>query len=172
MMNARFAGTAEDTQALDTFVKLLRATGSVKARIDAHQTAGDLSDSQFGVLEMLLHLGPLNQTAIGAKLLISKSNVVAVIDKLEKRGLVRRQRSTKDRRCVFVGLTDQGRELIQALFPVHVAAIVEEMSFLTNAEQEELGRLCRKLGLGERTREKHRATRFIDRVVRLWTVKR
>jgi MarR family 2-MHQ and catechol resistance regulon transcriptional repressor len=114
----------------------------------------------------------LNQTAIGAKLLISKSNVVAVIDKLENRGLVRRKRSTKDRRCVFVELTDQGRELIQALFPVHVAAIVEEMSFLTNAEQEELGRLCRKLGLGERRREKPKATRFIDRVLRLWTVKR
>jgi MarR family 2-MHQ and catechol resistance regulon transcriptional repressor len=148
-MSRHYSGTTKEVRALNTYTKLLRATGSVKARIDAHQTAGDMSDSQFGTLEMLFHLGPLHQKAIGQKLLISKSNVVAVIDKLEKQGLVKRQRSTDDRRCVFVHLTEKGRDLIQELFPVHVAAIVEEMSCLTAAEQEKLGRLCRKLGLKE-----------------------
>jgi MarR family 2-MHQ and catechol resistance regulon transcriptional repressor len=148
-MSRHYSGTPEKVQALDTYTKLLRATGSVKARIDAHQTVGDLSDSQFGALEMLFHLGPLQQKAIGQKLLVSKSNVVAVIDKLEAQGLVERQRSTEDRRCIFVHLTDKGRDLIQELFPDHAAAIVEEMSCLTAAEQEELGRLCRKLGLKE-----------------------
>lgn len=146
-MSKHYSGTTEKVQALDTYTKLLRATGSVKARIDAHQTAGDLSDSQFGALEMLFHLGPLQQKAIGQKLLVSKSNVVAVIDKLEEQGLVERQRSTEDRRCIFVHLTDKGRDLIQELFPDHAAAIVEEMGCLTAGEQEELGRLCRKLGL-------------------------
>lgn len=81
--------------------------------------------------------------------MVSKSNVVAVIDKLEVQGLVERQRSTEDRRCVFVHLTYKGRDLIQELFPDHAAAIVEEMGCLTSAEQKELGRLCRKLGLKE-----------------------
>jgi MarR family 2-MHQ and catechol resistance regulon transcriptional repressor len=148
-MSKGYADTPEQVQALDTFTKLLRATGSVKARIDAHQTAGDLSDSQFGTLEMLFHLGPLQQKAIGQKLLVSKSNVVAVIDKLEALGLVERQRDTEDRRCVFVHLTGKGRDLIQELFPDHAAAIVEEMGCLTAPEQKELGRLCRKLGLQE-----------------------
>jgi MarR family 2-MHQ and catechol resistance regulon transcriptional repressor len=148
-MSRHFSGTPEKVQALDTYTKLLRATGSVKARIDAHQTAGDLSDSQFGALEMLFHLGPLQQKAIGQKLLVSKSNVVAVIDKLEAQGLVERQRSIEDRRCIFVHLTDKGRDLIQELFPAHAAAIVEELGCLTAPEQEELGRLCRKLGLKE-----------------------
>jgi MarR family 2-MHQ and catechol resistance regulon transcriptional repressor len=101
-MSGHYSGTTKEVRALNTYTKLLRATGSVKARIDAHQTAGDMSDSQFGTLEMLSHLGPLHQKAIGQKLLISKSNVVAVIDKLEKQGLVKRQRSTEDRRCVFL----------------------------------------------------------------------
>ena len=146
-MGTRYAGTRQEIRALDTYVKLLRATGSAKARVDGHHTAGDLSDSQFGTLEMLFHLGPLLQKDIGDKLLVSKSNVVAVVDKLENRGLVQRQRSGEDRRCVFVHLTDNGRELIQGLLPIHVAAIVEEMNCLTAAEQEQLGRLCRKLGL-------------------------
>jgi MarR family 2-MHQ and catechol resistance regulon transcriptional repressor len=121
---------------------------------------------------MLLHLGPLNQTALGEKLLISKSNVVAVIDKLEQRGLVRRQRGTQDRRFVFVELTETGRALIQSLFPGHVRAIVEEMSVLTPKEQEELGRLCRKLGLAKRLAEHQERARFFNRVGRLWRTKR
>ena len=149
-LGTHYAGTPEEKQALDAYIKLLRATDSVKARIDCHQTAGDVKGSQFGTLEMLFHLGPLNQNAIGKKLLISRSNVVAVIDKLEKRSLVRRERSREDRRCIFVHLTERGRELIQALLPAHVAAITEEMSCLTITEQAELARLCRKLGLNEK----------------------
>ncbi len=147
-MGTHYVGTSEEIRALDTFIKLLRATDALKTRIDYHQTAGDVKGTQFGTLEMLFHLGPLNQNAIGKKLIISKSNVVAVIDKLEKRTLVKRKRSHEDRRCIFVHLTDRGRELIQALLPDHVAAITKEMRCLTNDEQEELGRLCRKLGLG------------------------
>jgi len=146
-MGTHYKGTAAEVRALDTYIKLLRAVDSLKARIDSHQTAGDVTDSQFGTLEMLYHLGPLIQKTIGKKLIISKSNVVAVVDELEKRGLVKRQRSREDRRCVFVHLTENGRTLIQKLLPDHAAAITEEMSCLTAAEQKELGRLCRKLGL-------------------------
>ena len=146
-MGTHYTGTAEEVRALDTFIKFVRAFDSLKARIDTHQTAGDVKGSQFGALEMLYHLGPQNQNTIGKKLIISKSNVVAVIDKLEKRGLVKRERSLEDRRCIFVHLTDSGQQLIQKLLPAHAAAITQEMSCLTAAEQEELGRLCKKLGL-------------------------
>ena len=106
-MGTHYKGTAKEILALDTYIKFMRAVDSVKKRIDSHQTAGNLRGSQFGTLEMLFHLGPLHQKEIGAKLLISKSNVVAVIDKLEKRGLVKRQRSAKDRRCIFIHLTPE-----------------------------------------------------------------
>lgn len=145
-MSTHYAGKSVEIRALDTFIKLYRAADSLKARIDAYQSTGDLTGTQFGVLDMLLHLGPLNQKMIGKKLLISKSNVVAVLDKLEKRGLVKRNRSAEDRRCIFVHLTENGESLVQALLPAHVAAIVAEMSCLEPVEQEELGRLCRKLG--------------------------
>ena len=146
-MSTKYNGTPEENRALDAFIKFYRAASSLKTRIDRHQPNGTLSESQFGTLEMLLHLGPLNQKAIGEKLLISKSNVVSIIDKLEQRGLVRRQRCQDDRRNIYVHLTDSGRETIQEIMPIHVAAIVEEMGCLTAVEQEELGRLCRKLGL-------------------------
>ena len=150
-MSKYYQGSAEEILALNTYTKLLRATASVKTRIDCHQSVGHLSDSQFGTLDMLLHLGPLHQNAIGQKLLISKSNVVAIIDKLEEQGLVRRERSREDRRRILIHLTEEGRKLVLDLFPGHAAAITEELSCLSPAEQQELGRLCRKLGLNIRS---------------------
>ena len=72
-----------------------------------------------------------------------------VIDNLERGGLVRRERQGSDRRCAMVSLTPEGEDLISRIVPGHVAAIVEEMSALTVDEQEELVRLCGKLGGGQ-----------------------
>lgn len=148
-MGTNYQGTVEETLALDTYIKYVRSYDTMKRRIDGQNTIGDLSGSQFGTLEMLHHLGPLTQKDIGQKLLVSKSNVVTVIDKLESRGFVERQRSLEDRRCVFIHLTEDGREKIEEVLPVHVAAITEEMNRLSPQEQKDLGRLCRKLGRGE-----------------------
>ena len=144
---SHYQGTVEEQLALSTYVKFVRAIEAVKSRIDQQDTVGDLKGAQFGTLEMIYHLGAINQKEIGTKLLMSKSNMVTVIDKLEKRQFVRRQRSEEDRRCVFVHLTPQGRKKIEELLPIHVAAITAEMNRLTADEQKEFGRMCRKLGL-------------------------
>lgn len=148
-MGTHYEGTAAEIQALDTYIKLLRAIASTGARIEAYDTHSDLTNTQFGVLEALFHLGPLHQSDVGKKLLTSKSNVTAVLDQLENRGLVQRERSTADRRYIMVNLTAQGAALIADLLPGHVTAITTELSCLTQAEQRELARLCKKLGLGE-----------------------
>jgi MarR family 2-MHQ and catechol resistance regulon transcriptional repressor len=144
-----YAGAATEVLALDTFIKLTRAVESFGARLARRRTTGDLTPSQFGVLESLYHLGPLRQGEVGAKLLRSGGDITLVVDNLEKHGLVRRERGTEDRRVVVVSLTEAGRARIEQVLPVHVAAIVEEMGALTAEEQETLGRLCRKLGKRE-----------------------
>ena len=93
-----------------------------------------------------MHLGPLSQRDLAQKLLKSGGNITMVIDNLEKRQLVKRDRQTEDRRFITVCLTEKGRHLITEVFPRHVAAVTEEMSILTDSEQEELSRLCRRLG--------------------------
>ena len=72
-----------------------------------------------------------------------------IVDNLEKRGLVRCERGKVHCRFVTVHLTPVGHELIQHTFPGHVVAIVDEVSVLSADEQEQLGALCRKLGLRE-----------------------
>jgi len=146
-VGAHYRGTAEEVRALNAFIKLARAAESTGARLSGLLTESGLTESQFGVLEALHHLGPLHPRQLGEKLLRSSGNITLVLDNLEKHGLVRREREVDDRRYVTVHLTPQGRELIRKVFPRHVADVVRVFSALTPAEQEELGRLCRKLGL-------------------------
>lgn len=148
-MPTRYEGTPEDVLALDTFIKLSRASESVDTRVMRPCSLEDLTITQFAVMEALLHLGALTQTELGSKLLKSGGNITLVIDNLEKHGYVERRRCDSDRRLSYVNLTPAGQEKIERIFPRQVAAIREEMSVLTREEQRELGRLLRKLGLGK-----------------------
>jgi MarR family 2-MHQ and catechol resistance regulon transcriptional repressor len=87
---------------------------------------------------------------LGEKLLRSGGNITLVIDNLEKHGLVRRERQTEDRRTIVIHLTPKGMRLIKRVFPGHARMILKEMSQLKPKEQEDLRRLCRKLGTGGR----------------------
>lgn len=146
-MGSHYPGTECEVRALNAFIKLLRAAESLNARISHKVAAHHLTLSQFGVLEILCHLGPLPQCKLGEKLLKSSGNITMVVDNLEKLGLVERRRDSDDRRVVTVHLTADGRGLIERIFPEHVAVIVEEMGVLEGWEQEQLGKLCRKVGL-------------------------
>jgi MarR family transcriptional regulator, 2-MHQ and catechol-resistance regulon repressor len=147
-MANKYFGTKTELRSLSTFVKLMRAAEAVSCRVTRHLADSGLTISQFAVLEALHHLGPLCQRDIGKKILKSSGNITVVIDNLEKRGLVARVRGTDDRRFLTVRLTSDGERLIAGVFPPHAEAIVREMGVLTEDEQVELGRMCKKLGLG------------------------
>ncbi len=148
-MSTRHQGSPEEVRALDAFIKLARAFNSVSARLAPTLAGSGLTEGQFGVLETLLHLGPLHQCDLARKHLQSGGNITMIVDNLEKAALVRRERSATDRRYVRVNLTPEGRDLIERLFPCHARVIAAQFAVLTPGEQEELARLCRKLGLGE-----------------------
>ena len=108
-------------------MKLLRAGKAVLARVEPRLAAAGLTPTQLGVLEAILHKGPLTQRELGRKVLTSAGNMTDVVDKLEARGLVCRTRSSRDRRIVSVTLTPAGRALIEALFPRHARDIAAAM---------------------------------------------
>lgn len=148
-MPTHYRGKPEQVAALDAYIKLMRAADSVTARLQPVMGSVGLTFGQFGALEALLHLGPLCQRDLGRKLLRSSGNTTVVVNNLVQRGLVRRARRRDDRRFITVTLTDKGRQLIETLFPRHVALVVREMGLLSRREQGELGRLCRLVGRRE-----------------------
>ncbi|MBE0687267.1 MAG: MarR family transcriptional regulator [Anaerolineaceae bacterium] len=145
-MPTHYQGTSEEELALDTYIKLTRATDTINARLSMASSMQELTISQFGVLEALYHLGPQAQNILGEKILKSNSNMTTVIDNLEKRQLVHRERAKDDRRKIIVHLTDGGMNLIKDIFPKHVRAIEQQFSVLNTEEKQLLCDLLRKLG--------------------------
>lgn len=145
-MPTNYQGSKTEITALNALINLMRASDALETCLQRDLGSKGLTLSQFGVLETLLHLGPLYQGDLAGKLLRSCGSITAVVAGLERRGLVRRERTEKDRRFVRVSLTDKGRKLVRGLFPGHAELVAEQFRALTAAEQEDLRALCRKLG--------------------------
>jgi MarR family transcriptional regulator, 2-MHQ and catechol-resistance regulon repressor len=148
-MATRHQGSAAEKRALDAYIKLRRAVNAVSLRENEVMRAAGLTESQFGALEALLHLGPLCQHELAGKVLKSAGNMTTVVDNLERRGLVERRRDGEDRRVVTVHLTDSGRDLVGEVFPRVVEVLVDAFSALSAREQQQLAALCRRLGTAE-----------------------
>lgn len=133
-------------EAVGAYVKLVRASRAVLARVEARAARAGLTLTQLGVLEGVLHKGPMSQRELGRKVLTSAGNCTDVVDKLGARGLVRRTRAACDRRSVRVELTEAGRALIAELFPDHARDIAGAMAGLGPDELRQLSALLRRLG--------------------------
>jgi MarR family transcriptional regulator, 2-MHQ and catechol-resistance regulon repressor len=146
-MPTKYSGTEAEVLALETVIKLSRSLNSLSAHLlPPLQKEFGITESQLAVLESLHHLGALTQGQLCQKILRSGSNLTTVVDNLERDGLVKRERDTRDRRVQIVRLTPKGSELIERAFPRHVERVTKAFGVLTDSEQRELGRLCRKLG--------------------------
>ncbi len=134
----------DQRRALNLYVKLMRATNRLTNRIHRHLNDDNLTISQFGVLEALYHLGPLSQGELVEKILKSNANLTTVVDSLEKKSLVRRERSSIDRRRITVHLTEEGNALIARVFPRHAEVVAQELQFLSDVDQTELADILKR----------------------------
>jgi MarR family 2-MHQ and catechol resistance regulon transcriptional repressor len=83
-MGTHYIGNSKEIIALNTWIKLARATDSVFKSIKPSMTTNGLTHTQFAVLESLWHLGSTSQSELGVKLLKTSGNIVKVIDNLER----------------------------------------------------------------------------------------
>jgi MarR family 2-MHQ and catechol resistance regulon transcriptional repressor len=109
--------------------------------------------SDFGVLEALLHKGPLPVNALRQKVLLSSGSMTAAVDRLEQKGLVKRANAPDDRRSRIVHLTGKGSKLISELFSLHAHDMEKVFSYLNVVERKTLSDLLRKLGSELEARE-------------------
>ena len=146
-MGSHFKGTKEEVRGLDTYIKLMRATDSINSKINSFLAESNLTGSQFQVLDTLFHLGDLSQKDLSKKLLKSGGNITMVVDNLEDRKFVKRKRSKKDRRMIYVHLTSEGEKKIKNTLPGIVDILTKEMKRINADEQETLQKLCKKIGI-------------------------
>ncbi len=146
-MGTHFKGSKKEINSLNSYIKLKRAAEAVSSRINASLGKKGLTESQFGILEALYHLGPLSQKELGDKLFKSGGNITLVVDNLEKQELVKRERGKPDRRYFKIHLTDKGTNLVKEIFPTQLNLIIEEMSVLSEKEHLQFQEFCKKIGI-------------------------
>lgn len=105
---------------------------------------------QFSVLEALYHLGPMSLGELADKLLVTGGNITYVVVRLEDQGLLTRGRSPEDGRVVVARLTEAGERKIAELWPDHVRFVEDLVGVISDADQEELRELLKRLGKGIR----------------------
>jgi MarR family 2-MHQ and catechol resistance regulon transcriptional repressor len=136
-----------DTSGVHVWLVLAKAFRALTAHTEKslNLSGTGLGDSDFRVLEVLLHKGPLPVNTIGPKVWLTPGSISVAVDRLEKTALVKRK-NTDDRRVRMVELTPKGRALITKTFRDHAAAMEEAAGVLSKEERLMLLRLLKKLG--------------------------
>ena len=141
------ASADEVARALKLWIVLTRAYLTVSAKVDAQVAAKGLTTTEFAILEVLLHKGPLLLGDIQRKILVTSGGITYLVDRLTEKGLVKREECPSDRRARYAVLTPAGDALIRGVFPEHAAMIAAAVAGLDKEEQAVATKLLRKLGL-------------------------
>jgi MarR family 2-MHQ and catechol resistance regulon transcriptional repressor len=140
---------ASDNQqlALKLMVVLSKAYKVVMDQAVKDMKQYGLSATEFMIMELLFHKGKFPLQQIGDKVLITSGSITYNIDKLEKKGLLKRVPCPDDRRVTYAEISPQGQEWFGNLFPGHAAAIESTMQGLSPEDKKTVIELLKKLGL-------------------------
>ncbi|MFA6133477.1 MAG: MarR family transcriptional regulator [Phycisphaerae bacterium] len=142
---------------LDTILvfNLLRTHNYLNPFIDLILRQQNLTSAQLNALLVLRNAGPegMLMGEIGQKLVVTKSNVTGLVDRLERQGLVVRAEH-RDRRATAVRLTEAGAAMIDRIAPSHAQLLADLTGCLDTEEKETLIRLLTKLRRQWRERRK------------------
>ncbi len=138
--------TEEVKQSLKLFIVLSRAQKAISETTNQFFQQKGLNPTEFAVLELLYHKGrqPLQQ--IGNKILLASGSITYVVDKLEKRGLLKRVSCPTDRRVTYAEISEEGSAFMGEIFPQHEKELHELMGALSPEEKEVAIELLKKLG--------------------------
>jgi len=138
--------TGQDSTGVHVWLVFMKAFQALLPHAARSIKRTKLGDSDFRVLEALLHKGPLPVNTIGPKVWLTPGSISVAVDRLVKKGLVSRKDHPDDRRVRQVELTAKGRALIARGFQEHSAAMETSVRVLSKNERLTLLRLLKKLG--------------------------
>jgi MarR family transcriptional regulator, 2-MHQ and catechol-resistance regulon repressor len=143
ILMARQKKTPEATHA---WLVMLKASQAIARYLRPSMSAECLGESDFRVLELLLHKGPMPVNAIGPKVGLNPGSVSVAVDRLYKKGLVSRQECSSDRRVRTVTLTEKGKQVFHPLFRRHSALIRGIFKDVSAEELQKLEIVLKKIG--------------------------
>ena len=145
-MKRKRATKSQDASGVHVWLVLMKAFQALMPHAAESIERTELGDSDFRVLEALLHKGPFPVNTLGPKVWLTPGSISVAVDRLVKKGLVSRNDHPGDRRIRQVELTAKGRALIARGFREHAAAMETVVSILSKKERMTLLRLLKKVG--------------------------
>ncbi len=136
----------EQNQSLKLFVVLSKAYRAINDYTNKYIQASGVNPTEFAVLELLYHKGDQPMQHIGDKILLASGSITYVVDKLEKKQLLKRIACPSDRRVTYAQITDKGKEFLEGIFPEHQERIEHLMDGLTDEEKATVIDLLKKIG--------------------------
>ena len=136
----------EKIRGVHLWLILLKAHRALMAVTARSLADSGLGDSDFRVLEVLLHKGHLPVNVIGEKVFLTPGSISTAVERLVERGLVTRLECASDRRVRRVDLTPAGRRLIQRVFTRHERELERMAAVLSPAERAQLAAGLKKFG--------------------------
>ena len=133
-------------EALHAWLIMLKAWQSMSRYLLPPLFTEGLGESDFRVLEVLLHKGPMPVNAIGPKVYLNPGSVSVAVDRLYKKGFVSRVECSEDRRVRTVALTEKGRQMFVPLFRRHTALIKRAFQDVSREELERIEQVLKKVG--------------------------
>ncbi len=134
-----------DVPEQEAMLNILRTSDQFQNRFGRLFREYDLTHSQYNVLRILRGEGkPMPCLEIGDRMIQVVPAMTGLLDRLEKQGLVRRERCTEDRRVVYVELTDAARELLERMDAPVIELHKQLIGHLKPSELKELSRLLEK----------------------------
>jgi len=137
----------EIKQSLKLYIVLSRANKAINEVTNQFFQQNRINPTEFAVLELLYHKGRQPLQKIGSKILLASGSITYVVDKLEKRGLIKRVSCPSDRRVTYAEITEKGAAFMEKIFPEHEKNLHELMNALTPEEKDTAIELLKKLGL-------------------------
>jgi MarR family transcriptional regulator, 2-MHQ and catechol-resistance regulon repressor len=133
-------------EALHAWLIMLKAWQSMSRYLLPALFEKGLGESDFRVLEVLLHKGPMPVNAIGPKVYLNPGSVSVAVDRLYKKGFVSRVECSEDRRVRTVSLTEKGRQMFVPLFRRHTSLIKHAFQDVSSEEMQQLELVLKKIG--------------------------
>lgn len=135
-----------NTKRHEALLNIVRTGNFIWTLSDGFFSPFGISEAQYNILIVLkLENKALTQVEIGERLISSRANITLILDKMEKKGLVKRARIEDDRRVLMVGLTAKGRKVVDTIEAKYVVEVERIMSCLTESECKDLSRLLEKV---------------------------
>lgn len=134
---------------LKTITILFRTISRIQEAVKENVSMFSINPTEFAVLEVLFHKGNMTAQQVKDKVLIASSSLSYVIEQLQIKKYIEKKQCETDKRVFYLSLSEYGKSFMEDMYPKHQKHMRNMLDVLTEAEEEQLQEMLKKIGKQE-----------------------